>query len=142
MKLALSLLLLVLVVPLFAAEEAAEAPTDSKVVVLKPLKVQGTATGDFSIDVHILVDPQTKKVLRILITRVTEHSDAAALGLQAGDEILKIDGVPVVGMDGIVAKDSQLGKIFLNRQPGDTANFEIAMQRTKTFTLRATGALH
>ncbi len=142
MKLALSLLLLVLVVPLFAEEEAAEAPTDSKVVVLKPLKVQGTATGDFSIDVRIVVDPQTKKVLRILITRVTEHSDAAALGLQAGDEILKLDGVPVAGMDSTVAKDSQLGKIFLNRSPGDALSVEVVMNRTRTLTLRATGALH
>jgi C-terminal processing protease CtpA/Prc len=142
MKLALALFLLVLVVPLFAEEEAVQAPTDSKVVVLKPLKVQGTATGDFAIDVRIIVDGQTKKVRQMLITRVTEHSDAAALGLQAGDEILKIDGVPVAGMDSTIAKDSQLGKIFLNREPGDTLKLEVAMNRTRTITLHATGALH
>ena len=136
MKLVLFMVALALVAPL-AAEDEPSVPVDSKVIVLKPVKVQGTATSNFSIDVRIIVDAGTKKVYKIVITRVADHSDAAALGLAAGDEIVKIDDVPVAGMDPRIEKDSQIGRIFLNRQPGDPLNLEVVTQRTKQITLHA-----
>ena len=140
MRPALPLILLVLAVPLFAEEDQA-VPTDSKIVVLKPVKVQGTAASNFAIDVRILVDAATKKVHKMIVSRVSEHSDASALGLQVGDEIVKINGALVEGMDGRVDKDSPIGLLLLNRRAGDTLTLDIVTVRTRTITLHAQNAL-
>ena len=142
MRPALPLILLVLAAPLLAEESPAEAvPTDSKIVVLKPVKVQGTAASNFAIDVRIFVDAASKKVNKMVISRVSEHSDAAALGLQVGDEIVKINGTLVEGMDGRVDKDSPIGLLLLNRKTGDSLTLDVVSVRTRTITLHAQSAL-
>lgn len=125
---------LVLLAPLGAKDKA---PADGKVFILEPFKVKGAAASNFAIDIRILVDAGTNKVYKILITRVVEDSDAAELGLQTGDEIVKIDGVPVEGMDPKVDISSQIGRIFLNRQPGDKLKLEVLTRRIQEVTLRA-----
>ena len=127
---------LVLLAPL-CAKDKPPAPSDGKVFILEPFKVKGTAASNFAIDIRILVDAGTSKIFKILITRVVDDSDAAELGLQVGDEIVKIDGVPVEGMDSKVDVASQIGRIFLNRHPGDQLKLEVLTRRTQKVTLRA-----
>ena len=139
MKLALplvSLVLLVFLAPL-SAKEKPPAPANGQVIALEPFKVQGTAASNFGIDIRILVDVRTKKVFKIVITRVAEDSDASDLGLQVGDEIVKIDGLLVQGMDPKIDTTSQIGRIFLNRHPGDQLKLEVITRRPQKITLRA-----
>jgi S1-C subfamily serine protease len=136
MKLALASVSLVFLGPL-SVKAMPPAPADSKVFVLEPFKVKGTAASNFAIDIRILVDAGTKKVFKMVVTRVAEDSDASDLGLQVGDEIVKIDGVPVEGMDSKVDRTSQIGRIFLNRHSGDSLKLEIITRRTQEIRLRA-----
>ncbi len=120
---------------LVAKEKEPPAPAD-EIVTLDTFKVRGTPLNSFALSMRILVNAEHKK-MRIVVTEVIENSDAQALGLQVGDEIVRINGEPVEDMDPRVGKDSPLGKVFLNRAPGDTIDLEVVTRRTKEVTLRA-----
>ena len=134
MKLARLVFFLALLCPLVAKDKP---PKDGELLILDPVKVRGNATSNFAIDIQITVNSQTKKVAGMKITRVFEKSDAEELDLQAGDEILFIDGVPVEGMDPKIDFRSQIGKIFLNREPGDRLKLEVRTLRIRSVTLQA-----
>jgi S1-C subfamily serine protease len=136
MKLEILVLSLALLTPLLAANKAPAAP-ENEVLVLEPMTVHGTATSSFSIYIRILITPETRKVLKIYITKVVEDGDAAEAGLEAGDEIVKIDGRPVEGMDSRLDPSSLLGRTLMNRRPGDPLKLELRTLRTEKVTLHA-----
>ena len=138
MKLAPLLLAVALLSPVIAKDKP---PEDNEVFVLDPFKVKGNASSNFAIDIQVIVNAATKKVAQIKITHVYEDTDASDLGLQAGDEIVKIDGVLVDGMESKVDLNSQIGQIFLNRRPGDALRLEVVTRRTQKITLRAQAPL-
>ena len=117
--------------------QAAEPAPDAKVLKLDPLKIHENAIISFAIDIVIYVEPDTRKVSHIFITKVARGSDAEKAGLQPGDEIVKLDGEPVKGMDPRILKDSPLGRQLLNRSPSEYLKFEIITHRTQEITLRA-----
>ena len=139
MKVASVLLALVCLAPVAGKEKDRPPPplADDKIVVLEPFKVTGSPIISFAIDIVVYGNPKTKKVNRIFIDRVVPDTDAERAGLQAGDEIVKLDGVAVKDMDAEVSRDSGLGKIFLNRTPGEPLKLEVITRRTEHFTLRA-----
>ena len=73
----------------------------------------------------------------IFITKVHPGTDADKAGLQEGDEIVKLDGEPVKGLDPRIVKDSPLGRILLNRTPGEALNLEVITHRKQELTLHA-----
>jgi C-terminal processing protease CtpA/Prc len=91
----------------------------------------------FAVDIGISVSQETKRVDRAFITRVRPGTDADKAGLRAEDEILKLDGVPVAGMDPGIDASSQLGRLLRNRMPGDTLRIEATTLRAREITLRA-----
>lgn len=135
------LLAVLLLAPATAKEKPAkETPPDQRkeeVYTLDPLKVHEKPILSFAVDLAVYADPKTKQVTRVFITGVRPDTDAEHLGLQAGDEIVKIDGQPVAGMDSVVAAETQLGKLLLNRRPGEPLKIEVITRRTQSFTLRA-----
>lgn len=141
MKLVLVFLSLALLSPLSATDKPLPPPDESEVIALEPFTVHGHPISNFAIDFQIFVNTKTKRSIKIFITRVLEDTDASDLGLQAGDEIVKIDGVPVAGMDPEVEINSQLGRIFLNREPGALLRLEVVTRRTQKVTLRAQAPL-
>jgi membrane-associated protease RseP (regulator of RpoE activity) len=138
------LLLLAALAATALGQDSPPVTADGKTVVLAPFKVHGVPIMNFAIDIRIFIGPETKKVSKIVILEVKPHSDASVFGLQEGDEIVKIDGNPVEGMDPTVEINSQLGKILLNRTPGDQLRLEVQEHRTVHVTLRAQspGASH
>jgi S1-C subfamily serine protease len=112
-------------------------PADRKVVVLEPLVIREKPIISYAIDITVYADPATKKVSRIFIARVLPGTDAEKAGLQAGDEIVSLGGTPVKELDARVAPDSALGRLFLNREPGEALDLEVVTHRTQKFTLRA-----
>jgi len=122
--------------PAFGKE--APPPADDKVLKLDPLQIHDNAIISFAVDIVIYVEPETKKVTHVFITKVRPGTDAEQAGLQPGDEIVKLDGQPVKDMDPRIVKDSPLGHTLLNRTPGEPLNLEIITHRTQNFTLRAT----
>ncbi len=130
------LLVAVLVAGALPGEEPPPMP-DDKVVVLEAMKIVGTPIISFAIDIRIYQDPDTKKVDRIFITKVYPRTDAEAAELQVGDEILRINGVPVKDYEAIVSVKSPLGKLLLNRFPGSPIRLDVLTRKTEKVTLRA-----
>lgn len=137
MKAAPLLLALLCLAPLSAKDKAPSPPVGDKILVLEPLKIQGSPIISFAIDITVYADPETKKVSRIFIARVLPDTDADKAGLKAGDEIVKMDGTAVKDFDAVVSIDSPLGKTLLNRAVGDPLRLEVITRRTEQFTLRA-----
>jgi C-terminal processing protease CtpA/Prc len=135
MKPASLLFLLALLSSVFAGQKP--APLEEDPLVLDPYKVSGTALSNFPIDIKVVVNPETKKVAKIVISRVKDKSEAADLGMQAGDEIVSVDGVVVAGMDPKIDRASQIGLLFLNRKPGEALKLEILPHHTRQITLHA-----
>lgn len=137
MKVASALLALVLLAPLGAKDAKPPVPVEGKTVVLDPLEIKGSPTIAFAIDITIYRSPETGKVSHIFIRHVWEDTDAERAGLLAGDEIVKLDGVPVTDFEAKVSADSALGQVFLNRRPGDQLKLEVITRRTEKFVLHA-----
>lgn len=131
------LLALLCVASLPAKEPEPAAPVDRKVVVLEPLVIREKPIISYAIDITVYADPATRKVSRIFIARVLPGTDAEQAGLLAGDEIVGLGGTAVKELDARVAPDSALGRLFLNREPGETLDLEVITHRTQKFTLRA-----
>ena len=137
MKAALLLFASLGVVMVSAKDESPPEPVEDKIIVLEPFKVRAAPINSFGINFRIYMDPATKKVERIFITRVIPNTDAERLGLQVGDEIVKIDGVLVQELDARLNPDTVLGKTFLKREAGAPLDLEVITRRAKKFTLRA-----
>lgn len=133
----LPVLLVLLLIATVTGKDGAPAPAKEKPLELEPVQVRENAIISFAIDIVIHGDRETKLVNRIFITHVRSDTDAERAGLQVGDEIVKLDGVPVKGMDSRVAEGSPLGRILLARDPGDDLKLEVITRRTQNFTLRA-----
>jgi membrane-associated protease RseP (regulator of RpoE activity) len=140
MKVVFTLLALLLSVGLAPAKEKKPSPpaaTGDKIYVLDPIKVKGSPIISFAIDITVYAEPGSRKIDRIFIKRVLPDTDAEKAGLQAGDEIVKLDGIAVKELDAIVSIESPLGKILLNRTPGEPLKLEVLTRRAQEFTLRA-----
>ena len=118
-------------------EKNAPERIDDKLVVLDPFQVKVDPISSFAFDIRIYSNPDSRKVDRMFVTGVLEYSDAEKAGLRTGDEIIKIDGMAVKGMEARLGPDSQLGALLLNRQAGEPMNLEIITRRTQKMTLHA-----
>lgn len=126
-----------LLVALVATAAATTPPTEGPVTKLAPFRVKDEAINSFGFDLKIYHDKQTKKVLRIFFGEIKSGSSAAALDIEPGDEIAKINGRPVSDFPAAIGVDSDLGKLFLARPPGDTLDLEIIRHRRETVTVKA-----
>jgi len=131
------LLLVALVSPVLLAAADKPPATEDKMLILDPMVIRTEPTGSFAIEIGITINPETKKIDRMFITDVMAASDADQAGLRAGDEIMKIDGRAVKEFDAIFRKDSDLGRVLRDREPGDPIKLEIVVRRTQSYTLHA-----
>lgn len=131
-------LLLVALLAVVSVPAAENPPTkDDKLLILDPMVIRTVPVGSYPIEIGITINADTKKVDRMFITAVREDSDADEAGLRSGDEILKLDGRSVKEFDATLRKDSPLGRILRNRDPGEPLKLEILVRRTQSYTLRA-----
>ena len=131
------LLTLLCLATVSAKDNNPPTPVNDKIIVLEPYVIHGSPIISFAIDITVYGDPTTKKVSRIFISRVLPGTDAENAGLKAGDEIVKADGVAVNELDGVVTVSSALGRIFLNRRPGEALKLEVLTRRAEQVTLLA-----
>ncbi len=114
-----------------------KAPQTAGVVTLEPFRVKDDAVGSFPISFS--VERVGNRVKEILVTKVIEGSSTERMGVRVGDKIVKIDGRKTEDFAGGTGKDSEIGRIFLNREAGDMVKLDLisaADGKPYTATLR------
>jgi len=132
-------LLLAAVTAVAAAEKKPAAPPADPPVKLAPYAVSSTPVNSYAFDLVVRVSKETGKIVSLTITGVRENSDADEAGLQPGDEITRINGIPVTEMDPKLGPDGQLNKLLLNRPKGERLDLEVIIHRKARATLHAIG---
>lgn len=141
MKLGLLLVALVLSPGAAFATDAKPPVVDGKVVKLDPFKVRDSPLNSFGFDLRIYYDKKTNKVARIFFGPIQENSSAAELDVQPGDELVTINGRPVSEFPAGVEMGTELGKLFLTRQPGDSLDLGIIRHRPGKITVTVRSSL-
>jgi hypothetical protein len=112
----------------------------AEVVSLPPFRVKDVPLSKFPITFDVIRSADSKRVSEIVITALTEGSSVEREGtIQVGDRIIAINGRKTQEFAAGVGKDSELGRIFLNRGPGDQVELELLSPRSPkpyTVTLR------
>lgn len=108
-----------------------------EIVQLEPLRVSTSPINSYPVELEVRLSKTTRRVLAIVIVGIEPGSEAEAADLRPGDEIIKINGRDVVGMDGRVNLQADLAKLLIDRPIGENIRFEVLMKRTKTVTLRS-----
>jgi len=107
-----------------------KTPDAPELVGMKPFRVHDAALSDFPISFKVQGSPSSDRVQAITITEVARDSVLEKEGVKIGDQIVEIDGKKVTDFSARVGKDSELGRIFLNRNSGDEVELEIVSVRS------------
>jgi hypothetical protein len=111
-------------------------PLPEGVVALPTLRVNGIPLTDFQISLEITRNAAGDRVAEIVVSNVPERSDTEQAGVKVGDAIVAIDGRAVTEFSAGVGKDSEIGRIFLNRKRGDTVVLEVRHEHAeKSFSV-------
>lgn len=116
---------------------AAPPATEGPAVKLEPLKVNDDPINCFGFDLKIYYDKKTDRVTRIFFGEILPESSAAKLDMQTGDEIKAINGRPVTDFSARITAETELGKLFLARRPGETLDLAVVRHRSATVTVTA-----
>lgn len=95
-------------------------------VAMDAYTVKNTPVSDFPLSIDIERSPDNARVATITVSGVPADSTTERAGVQQGDVVLSINGRKSTDYAAGVGKDTELGRIFLNRSPGDEIVLEIA----------------
>jgi len=126
-----------LLLPATLAAAQPEPPKTEETVELPKMTVKGEPVCSYGVAIAGIREPGTKKIKRLIISAVSEGSDAERLGLKPGDEILAINGQPVAGMDGMMKAGSQLFDLLVDQRFGQKISLEVAVRTVRKLTLQA-----
>jgi len=111
-------------------------------VAMTPYVVKDVPISDFPIGFDVL--RQGNRITEVIVNLVPPGSTTDRAGVKIGDAIVAINGRKVVDYATGVGKESEIGRIFLNRKPGDEVALEILPAGGKKvikLTLRVSTAL-
>lgn len=114
------------------------APVRADVVAMAPLRVRSNPVSNFPLSFEITRTESGERVASMVVTEV--FGESRRMGIRVGDAILSVDGRRTDEFSAGVGKESELGRIFLNRRPGDEVVLEIlrpGADKPRRVTLRA-----
>jgi S1-C subfamily serine protease len=79
----------------------------------------------YGLGLTIYANPETRELVKILVTAVTPDSEAAAWGLGQGEEILRVDGRSIHSFAADFSPEGEFSRLFCQRRAGETINLEI-----------------
>lgn len=94
-------------------------------VALEPFKIRENPVTGFPISLEFRPNPANGHVDHILVTDVPAGSATERAGVAVGDEVVAIDGRKAQDFLPGVTKNSELGRIFLNREGGDEVQLDV-----------------
>jgi hypothetical protein len=100
-------------------------PAADDVVEMAPFVAADTPVTSFPIGLSVTTDPLTGRVAKILVNEVPPGSTTERAGIKVGDEIISINHRKTRDFAVGLGKSSELGLIFLNRDPGDDVMLEL-----------------
>ncbi|HRI81084.1 MAG TPA: PDZ domain-containing protein [Opitutaceae bacterium] len=106
-------------------------------VRLEPMRIKEDPINSFGFQLKIMIDRDTKKIVRAYCGEVIEGSSAHRSGLQPNDEVVKINGRTLAGMDAHVSPDSELGRLLIGQRAGTMIDLEVISKRTKKLVVTA-----
>lgn len=115
----------------------ASAIAEEEPVRLEPWVVKGDPINSFGFQLMIVIDRDAKKIVRAFVGEVIEGSSAHRSGLQPNDEVVKINGRPLAGMESRIDRDSELGRLLLAQRDGTMIDLEVISKRTRKLVVTA-----
>ena len=100
-------------------------PVAGDVVEMAPFRAQDSPVTGFPIGLAVTTNPLTGKVKKITVNDVPAGSTTERAGIRVGDQIVGIDHRKVQEFAVGIGQHSELGRIFLNRDPGDEVQLEV-----------------
>jgi C-terminal processing protease CtpA/Prc len=94
-------------------------------VALRPFRVKDDPITGFPVSFNVESNPATARIARIIVAEVPPDSVTAQAGVKVGDEVIAINGRKTQEFAIGMGKNSELGQIFLNRDPGDEVTLEV-----------------
>ncbi len=121
--------------PFQALKKAKPAPAGA--VALQPFRVHEDAITSFPISLRVARNPNSDSVSHLVVTEVPPNSSTELAGVKEGDEILSLDSRAITTFKGSISRQSELGKLLIDRRPGATLEIEI-ISRGETQPRRVT----
>jgi C-terminal processing protease CtpA/Prc len=104
----------------WAGADAPAPPAAGDAAVRLPaFTVHAAPLTGFGLSLRMIALRQTKQILRIFVRAVQPDSEAETGGLEAGTEILSIDGRSVTSFAVRFDPESDLGRLLVNRRRGE-----------------------
>ena len=105
--------------------------TSKDPVTLEPYTVKDTPLISYPISFTVTRDRKANHVNEILVSEVPEDSLTEKAGVKPGDIVVRINGRPAESFTAGVSRESELGKIFINRPPGETVQLDLLAAETR-----------
>lgn len=121
--------------PFPALKKAKPAPAGA--VALQPFRVHEDAITSFPISLRLERNSHSDSVAHLIVTEVPPNSSTELAGVKEGDEILSLDSRAITSFKGAISRQSELGKLLIDRRPGATLEIEI-ISRGETQPRRVT----
>lgn len=100
-------------------------PLSSGAVAMTSYVVKDVPISDFPIGIDAIRNAGGDRFTGIVVNFVPRGSTTEQAGVKVGDAVIAINGRKAVDFAPGVGKDSELGRIFLNRKPGEQVELEI-----------------
>lgn len=101
------------------------------VVALELYQVIGVPFTSYPISFDITRDRRTNRIKEITVSEVPSGSPTEAAGVKTGDLVLRINQRSVESFAGGVDRESELGRIFIKRPPGEKVELDLLAANTR-----------
>jgi hypothetical protein len=105
--------------------------TSKDPVTLEPYTVKDSPLISYPISFSVTRDRKANHVNEIIVSEVPEGSLTEKAGVKPGDKVIRINGRPAETFTAGVTRTSELGRIFIDRPPGETVQLDLLAPGTR-----------